>query len=127
MNEKMIFQTVGEVGLAELCRAFYRRVKVDRLIGGLYPDDDWEGAEERLLDFLCFRFGGITRYTEKRGHPRLRARHMPFSIGKLERDRWMELMGAALEETVENKEIREEFRQFFAQVADFMRNRPEEN
>ena len=81
-----------------------------------------EGAEERLYLFLCFRFGGDTRYTEQRGHPRLRMRHMSFRIGEAERDRWVELMSAAMLECDISPGARTGLEAFFAQVADFMRN-----
>jgi len=102
--------------------AFYRRVKVDDLIGPMYPDDDWEGAEKRLADFLIYRFGGSDRYIQERGHPRLRMRHAPFQIGIAERDRWLKLMGEAMEEVQIPPEHRLNLKVFFDQVADFMRN-----
>jgi hemoglobin len=89
----------------------------------MYPEDDWDGAERRLLGFLAFRFGGVTAYVEERGHPRLRGRHMPFAIGEAERDRWLELMDAAVGETGVPPETGRDLMVFFAQVADFMRNR----
>ncbi len=126
-NEDHIYTTLGKDGFAQLTHSFYQKVKGDDLIGPMYPVNDWEGAEERLRDFFCFRFGAQTRYVEKRGHPRLRARHMPFSIGIAERDRWIKLMGQALDETVEDLEAREALRSFFSEVADFVRNTPEES
>jgi len=124
-SEETIWGELGEEGFANLTKAFYVKMKEDELIGPMYPADDWEGSEERLRDFLCFRFGAVMRYMEKRGHPRLRGRHMPFRIGMKERDRWMEIMGEALDETVANVEVREALRKFFTDVADFMRNRPD--
>ncbi len=114
---------LGEEGFARLVAAFYRRVRADDLIGSMYPPDDWEGAERRLADFLIFRFGGSDRYLQERGHPRLRMRHVPFSIGEAERDRWLALMEAAMDEVGVVGEARESLAAFFAQVADFMRNR----
>ncbi len=64
----------------------------------MYPRHDLKGAEERLRDFLIFRFGGPQRYLELRGHPRLRMRHAPFPIDQTARDRWIELMNNALAE-----------------------------
>ena len=87
---------------------------------------DWEGSEERLREFLLFRFGGKQAYFLKRGHPRLRMRHLPFKIGIPERDRWLELMGEAADEIKVSPESREPLMAFFSQVADFMRNQPEE-
>ncbi len=125
MNEAEIYRVVGEEGFEKLTASFYKRVKEDDLIGPMYPSDDWEGSEERLREFLLFRFGADQSYLEKRGHPRLRGRHMPFRIGVAERDRWIELMGAAAEETIPDDEIRGSIMAFFKQVADFIRNQPE--
>jgi len=107
---------------ANLVAAFYRRVRTDDLIGPMYPESDWEGSEQRLRDFLVYRFGGSDRYIQERGHPRLRMRHAPFKIGLAERDRWLELMNAAMEETSIPSEVALEMKVFFDQVADFMRN-----
>ena len=125
MNEELIYANLGEEGFSQLTRAFYKRMRVDDLVGPMYPDDDWEGSEERLRDFLLFRFGADQRYLEKRGHPRLRGRHMPFKIGIAERDRWIELMGAAADEVITDPGIRASVMEFFSQVADFLRNQPE--
>jgi len=123
--EAIVMDTLGEVGFVKLVASFYRRVRSDDLIGPMYPPDDWEGAERRLADFLIFRFGGSDRYLQERGHPRLRMRHMPFSIGEVERDRWLSLMNAAMDEVGLNGEARTHLGAFFDQVADFMRNREE--
>ena len=113
----------GETEITDLVAAFYRRVRTDDLIGPMYPEDDWEGSEKRLRDFLIFRFGGSDRYIQERGHPRLRMRHAPFSIGIPERDRWLELMAAAMKETNVPGSVSLNLKTFFEQVADFMRNR----
>ncbi len=118
-------QEVGEAGLRAMVSAFYSRVRTDDLIGRMYPPEDWSGSEKRLADFLVYRFGGPATYIEERGHPRLRGRHMPFSIGIAERDRWLKLMGEAMRETGISTEVAGVMLPFFAQVADSMRNRPE--
>lgn len=125
MNEAEVMKTCGEDGIRKMVAAFYRRVRTDDLIGPMYPTEDWEGSEDRLAEFLLFRLGGSTRYLETRGHPRLRMRHVGFHIGVAERDRWLELMTAAMEETSVPPIARHFLDPFFAQVADFMRNRPE--
>lgn len=114
---------VGEPKLRDMVTAFYRRVREDDLIGKMYPADDWAGAEKRLADFIVYRFGGPQTYIEERGHPRLRGRHMPFSIGEAERDRWMKLMGEAMQEVEVPEADAPVIGSFFAQVADMMRNR----
>ena len=121
--ESIVAKEVGGEGLDAMVAGFYKRVKEDDLIGPMYPDDDWEGSEERLRDFLRFRLLGEQAYMLKRGHPRLRARHMPFAIGEPERDRWLQLMGEAMDEAEVAGPAREGLDAFFAQVADFMRNR----
>lgn len=115
-------EEVGAEGLRRLVAAFYRRVREDDLIGPMYPAEDWDGAEERLTDFLLFRFGADETYLQKRGHPRLRMRHAPFRIGIAERDRWLALMGGAMDEVSVPKPSRLFLDSFFAEVADFMRN-----
>lgn len=125
MNEAQVMAECGEAGIRGMVTAFYRRARHDDLIGPMYPQDDWEGAEERLAEFLLFRLGASTRYIETRGHPRLRMRHVTFRIGLAERDRWLELMTAAMDETGVPTEARGFLDPFFAQVADFMRNQAE--
>lgn len=123
--EEVVMGALGEDGFVRLVASFYRRVREDDRIGPMYPPDDWEGAERRLADFLIFRFGGSQRYLLERGHPRLRMRHAPFSIGEAERDRWLLLMNAAMDEIGLEGEARGHLGTFFAEVADFMRNRGE--
>lgn len=123
MNEEEIWQEVGAQGFERIAAAFYRGVRRDSLIGPMYPDDDWEGAEHRFATFLKFRFGQDETYQRERGHPRLRARHMPFAIGEAERDRWLELMSSALVAEKISAETSEVLMTFFGGVADFMRNR----
>ncbi|MEY3895406.1 MAG: hypothetical protein RLZZ214_925 [Verrucomicrobiota bacterium] len=122
MNEAEVMEICGENGIRQMVAVFYRRVRTDELIGPMYPEDDWDGSEQRLAEFLLFRLGASTRYLETRGHPKLRIRHITFKIGVAERDRWLELMSAAMEETGVPAEARGFLDPFFAQVADFMRN-----
>jgi hemoglobin len=122
MNEAEVMRICGENGIRRMVAAFYQLVRTDELIGPMYPPEDWAGSEERLAEFLLFRLGASTRYEEMRGHPRLRMRHITFKIGIAERDRWLELMGKAMQETHIPSEAREFLDPFFAQVADFMRN-----
>jgi len=65
--------------------------------------------------------GGPQLYVEKYGHPRLRARHLPFSIGKSERDQWLMCMDQALDEQIEEP-LRQQLKAAFEKVADHMRN-----
>jgi len=123
MDESALYAAIGEQGVSAMVAGFYRRVRTDDLLGPMYPEQDWEGSEQRLREFLLFRLGGDQRYLENRGHPRLRMRHVPFSIGVAERDRWLKLMRDAMEEADLPAEAQLELDAFFSQVADFMRNR----
>ena len=118
-----LYAAVGEETLRSMVSGFYRRVKSDDIIGKMYPPDDWAGAEHRLAGFIIYRFGGPQTYLEERGHPRLRGRHMPFSIGEAERDRWLLLMGQAMVEAQVPAAQVPTITTFFTQVADMMRNR----
>ena len=83
-----------------------------------------DNARQRLFWFLCGWMGGPQYYTEQFGHPRLRARHMPFAIGILERDQWLACMDQAMGETGVDDELRTRLRTSFFQTADWMRNTP---
>jgi len=123
MHESEIYSVIGEEGFEKLIAAFYRQVPADAILGPLYPADDLEGAEQRLRDFLVGRFGGPQRYIEQRGHPRLRIRHAPFHIDQAARDRWVELMGRALDEVLLPPEAAQLLRAFFGTTATFLMNR----
>ena len=123
MNESQIFPLIGEEGFTRLVAAFYRQVFDDDIVGPMYPEEDREGSERRLRDFLIYRFGGPQRYIEERGHPRLRARHIPFHINQAARDRWMQLMGKALTEAALPDEVEQHLRTFLEQMSTFMINR----
>jgi hemoglobin len=124
MKEDEIFSVVGEEGFRRLVAAFYRQVHEDDILGPMYPKNDREGAEQRLRDFLIYRFGGPQRYIEQRGHPRLRARHMPFRINQAARDRWMQLMDKAFVEAAWPADAEQFLRMFFDQMSTFMINHP---
>ena len=125
MDESDIYHAIGEEGFERLVAAFYRRIPQDDVLGPMYAEDhDLSGAEQRLRDFLIFRFGGPPRYIEQRGHPRLRMRHIRFPVGPLARDHWMELMNAALTEAAFPVEVEAHLRAFFESTATFLINRP---
>ena len=118
-----VYEMIGEDGFERLVGAFYRRVRADDILGPMYPEQDFTGAEQRLRDFLVGRFGGPMRYVETRGHPRLRMRHGRFRIDGAARDRWVSLMEDALAETNLPPEPTRLLRQFFHDSATFLINR----
>jgi hemoglobin len=125
VDDQDIYALIGEDGFQRLIAAFYRQVPGDDVLGPMYPRHDLAGAEQRLRDFLIFRFGGPVRYIEQRGHPRLRMRHAPFPIGQAARDRWMQLMNNALAEAALPTAAESVLREFFDGTATFMINRVE--
>ena len=82
-----------------------------------------QDTRDKLFWFLCGWLGGPEHYTERFGHPRLRMRHMPFSIGALERDQWLACMDQAMQETQVDSVLRERLNESFFKTADWMRNR----
>lgn len=118
-----VYSLIGEDGFKRLVAGFYRRVASDDILRPMYPEEDLHGAEERLREFLIQRFGGPFRYSEKRGHPRLRMRHSPFHIDHRGRDRWVELMEASLAEANLPADAIAPLRKFFHESATFMINR----
>jgi hemoglobin len=117
-----VYDLIGEAGFRRLVAAFYRRVAADDILSPMYPKHDLAGAEQRLRGFLIQRFGGPDIYSQQRGHPRLRMRHGPFKIDRAGRDRWVELMEAALAEAELPAEAIPPLRKFFHEAATFMIN-----
>jgi hemoglobin len=95
-----------------------------KLLRDMHPAD-LKGSRDKLFMFLSGWFGGPDLFVETHGHPRLRARHMPFSIGKAERDQWVACMVLAMEDVGIDPELRQKLLQNFFNTADFMRNREE--
>jgi hemoglobin len=117
----------GQPAVDRLVDAFYSRM--DRLdaargIRALHGAD-LGSIRDVLKRYLGEWLGGPKLYSAARGHPRLRARHMPFPIGVAERDAWLLCMQGALEEVVTDAQLRTQLLEKFAALADWMRNRPE--
>lgn len=98
-QEVTFYEAVGgEETFRRLVHRFYAGVAADPLLRPLYPEEDLGPAEERLRLFLIQYWGGPRTYGERRGHPRLRMRHVPFRIGKAEHDAWLGHMRDAVDE-----------------------------
>ena len=122
MDDLEVYSRVGADGFHRLAAAFYRQVPQDDLLAPMYPAHDLAGSEQRLRDYLIYRFGGPPRYIEERGHPRLRGRHMPFAITQAARDRWMLLMDRAFAEANLPEDAARPIREFFENMSTFMIN-----
>jgi hemoglobin len=88
----------GHATFEALVSGFYARVAVDPVLRPIYPDDEWKAAAERLMLFLEQYWGGPRTYSEVRGHPRLKQRHVPFRIDQVAHDAWLSNMRAALDD-----------------------------
>ena len=114
----------GEKTLLELVSRFYHLMDTlpeARTIRALHPKNLTK-SEEKLFMFLSGWSGGPPLYSERYGHPRLRARHLPFPISTEERDQWLLCMNLALDEVIDSPDISARLKKQFYDLADFMRN-----
>jgi len=116
----------GEPGVRTLVDRFYDLMDLEpryaelRAVHGTSLDQ----ARDKLFWFLCGWLGGPDHYVSRFGHPRLRARHLPFAIASLERDQWLACMYQAMEEVGVERPLAERLERSFYDTADWMRNRP---
>ena len=117
-----VFDRVGGAAwFDELATRFYDGVASDPILRPLYPDDLTAGREH-LRDFLIQYWGGPTHYSDARGHPRLRMRHVPFTIGVAERDAWYSHMAAAVRAGGLDHDDETEMLAYFANAATHLIN-----
>jgi hemoglobin len=115
----------GEAGVRALVDRFYDLMELEPAYAGiraLHPVS-LEGSRDKLHWFLCGWLGGPDHYVQRFGHPRLRARHLPYSIGLAERDQWLACMTQALDEHGVDGSFAERLRAALFNTADWMRNR----
>ncbi|MBB3039122.1 globin [Hoyosella altamirensis] len=132
MASEQQFETFFDaVGGAETFRRivarFYEEVANDEIVRPLYPEEDLGPAERRFRMFLEQYWGGPRTYSDERGHPRLRMRHMPFQIGPLERDAWLRCMRiaiASIEPETLNDARRKELLDYMEMAANSLVNSP---
>lgn len=117
-----VYEQLGGAPFFEaLAARFYEGVATDPVLRPLYPDD-MTGAEVNLRDFLIQYWGGPDDYSRRRGHPMLRARHLPFSIGQRERDAWMHHMYAAVRASGAPADLADELLGYFERAATHLMN-----
>jgi hemoglobin len=114
----------GEATFTRLVSRFYAEVANDPLLRRVYPSRDLAAAEEHLRLFLMQYWGGPGTYSELRGHPRLRMRHVRFSIGEAERDAWLRHMRTALDELALERDLDEQLWSYLVMAAHSLVNRP---
>jgi len=114
----------GEYCVRRLANRFYDIIQSDPLAKELYAIHPLplDTIRQKFFEFLSGWLGGPALFEQKYGHPRLRARHMPFTVNEQLRDQWMLCMNKALDEVVEDKLLREGIRQSIGQLASHMIN-----
>lgn len=115
----------GDAGVRALVDAFYDRMDLEEAFAGirrLHPPS-LDGSRDKLYWYLSGWLGGPQLYVERFGHPRLRARHLPFPIADSERDQWLACMRLAMEDVGMNGDLAEALMKAFFGTADWMRNR----
>jgi hemoglobin len=124
LNRSVYDLAGGEQTFKLLVERFYAGVARDPVLRAVYPEEDLSGAIERLTLFLIQYWGGPARYSERRGHPRLRLRHQPFTIGRLERDAWLRHMSEAVESLELAPAVRKALLGYFETASTAMINQP---
>ena len=114
----------GDAAVRGLVDAFYDRMDREPAFAAVRAlhKPTLDDARQKLYEFLSGWLGGPQLYVQKYGHPRLRARHMPFPIGESERDLWLTCMRLTMDERNVTGEVRAFLDERFAHVANFMRN-----
>ena len=120
------FDAAGaEQGVRALVDRFYDLMDLEpgfAALRSLHPST-LEGSRDKLYWFLCGWLGGPQHYVERFGHPRLRARHLPFAIGICERDQWMACMRQEMQDVALEAQLSQRLEESFFNTADWMRNR----
>jgi hemoglobin len=121
-SEISVYDMVGgDPTFRHLVDVFYDKVEADPALRAMFPTDLAPGRQWQFL-FLTQFFGGPARYTQERGHPRLRMRHMPFPIDQSARDRWLKYMLEAIDEAGIDEPARGIMRDYFERGSAFMIN-----
>lgn len=122
-----MFETIGgEQGVRALVDRFYDLMALDERFAGIramHPVN-LDSSRDKLFWFLCGWLGGPDHYQSRFGHPRLRARHLPFPIGSSERDQWLLCMAEAMRDQGIEGVLFDRLLEAFHGTADWMRNRP---
>jgi hemoglobin len=115
----------GDVKLRELVDRFYDLMDLEPQFAGiraLHPTS-LDGSRDKFYWFLSGWMGGPSLYIERFGHPRLRARHLPYAIASNERDQWLRCMALAMQDVGMEESLQERLLHSFHETADWMRNK----
>lgn len=125
-QQTTVFEHIGGADkVRELVDRFYDLMDLEpefAVIRALHPTP-LDGSRDKLYWFLCGWLGGPDMYIERFGHPRLRARHLPYAIASVERDQWLRCMAWAMQDVGIEEALQERLMHSFFQTADWMRNK----
>ena len=128
LQQQTPYQLIGgDTKLRALVDRFYDLMDLDAqfaVIRALHPTS-LDGSRDKFYWFLSGWMGGPDLFIERFGHPRLRARHLPYAIGSIERDQWLRCMALAMQDVDMERGLQERLMQSFYQTADWMRNKPD--
>ncbi|PKP49683.1 MAG: cyanoglobin [Bacteroidetes bacterium HGW-Bacteroidetes-1] len=120
--ERTFYERIGRDNLRALIEYFYEGIKTDPVLLPMYPGD-LEAAELRLFLFMVQYLGGPATYSERRGHPKLRMRHVTFPIDETAKDHWLACMQNAMKKVDMDAESRQFLWNYFVHTANFLKNR----
>ena len=122
MSKNFYEQIGGQQIFSQLVSHFYGLVAIDPILRPMYPESDLKAAALRLQLFLEQYWGGPTTYSEQRGHPRLRMRHAPFHISRVEHDAWIKCMKQAVDGLAVEQSLKDQLWSYLSQAAAAMIN-----
>lgn len=126
IHQLTVFELIGgATKLRELVDRFYDLMDLEpefTALRAMHPPT-LDGSRDKLYWYLSGWTGGPSLYIEQFGHPRLRARHLPYAIASVERDQWVQCMAVAMLEVGIEEELREALMRAFYETADWMRNK----
>jgi len=116
------YDRIGAENIKKLIHYFYQELRKDSILRPMYKENLVE-AEERLYLFMIQLLGGPQHYNEKRGHPKLRQRHMEFSIDENAKDNWLKNMKTAIDKIDINETDKQYLWDYFVKTANFLKNK----
>jgi len=122
LSKSFYEQIGGQQTFSQLVSHFYGLVAIDPILRPMYPESDLKAAALRLQLFLEQYWGGPTTYSEQRGHPRLRMRHAPFHISRVEHDAWVKCMKQAVDGLAVEQSLKDQLWSYLSQAAAAMIN-----
>jgi len=116
------YERIGEENIKKLIHYFYQELRNDSILRPMYKESLVE-AEERLYLFMIQFLGGPQHYNEKRGHPKLKQRHMQFNIDENAKNNWLNNMKTAIDKTNISDVDKQYLWEYFVKTANFLKNK----